>query len=125
MLNLDLPTEPYWIDLPRQVTVRIRPITTAIMAAAQATAARRLGAAKAAEAELDADMGRGLAFAFLVKALARHAILDWDGVGDSTGQPIAATAEAVERLMDLDDMAAAFWERATMPVHEVVTEGNA
>jgi len=28
MLTLDLPTEPYWRDLPRGVRVEIRPVTT-------------------------------------------------------------------------------------------------
>jgi len=86
MLTLDLPIEPYWLDLPRGVRVEIRPVTTAVMAAAQAGSARRLGALRAAEADLDPDMARGLAFAFLVKALARHAVTAWEGVGDTAGR---------------------------------------
>ena len=74
MLTLDLPVEPYWLDLPRGVRVEIRPVTTAVMAAAQAGSARRLGALRAAEAELDPDMARGLALAFLSKAPPRHAV---------------------------------------------------
>ena len=34
MLTLDLPIEPYWIDQPRGFRVEIRPVTTAVMAAA-------------------------------------------------------------------------------------------
>ena len=34
------------------------------------------------------------------------------------------TPEAVERLMDLDDIAAPFWDRATGPVSVVAAEGN-
>jgi len=64
MLTLDLPVEPYWLDLPRGVRVEIRPVTTAVMATAQAGSARRLGALRASEADLDPDMARGLAFAF-------------------------------------------------------------
>jgi hypothetical protein len=124
MLTLDLPTEPYWLDLPRGVRVEIRPVTTAVMAAAQAGSARRLGALRAAEADLDPDMARGLAFAFLVKALARHAVTAWDGIGDTSGQPLDLTPEHVERLMDLDDIAAAFWDRATGLVAAVALEGN-
>jgi len=59
-LTLDLPTEPYWLDLPRGVRVEIRPITTAVMAAAQAAASCRLGAARAEDPDLDPE---GLAFA--------------------------------------------------------------
>jgi hypothetical protein len=125
MLNLDFPVEPYWIDLPRGVRVEIRPVTTAVMAAAQAAASRRLGTVKAATPDLDPDMARGLAFAFLVKALARHAVTAWEGVGDAWGVPLPLSPEAVERLMDFDDIAAAFWDRATAPVAAVVMEGNA
>jgi hypothetical protein len=124
MLTLDLPAEPYWLDLPRGVRVEIRPVTTAVMAAAQAAASRRLGVVRAAGEDLDPDMARGLAFAFLVKALARHAVTAWDGIGDSSGKPLPLSPEAVERLMDLDDIAAAFWDQATRPVAAVVAEGN-
>lgn len=124
MLTLDLPTEVVWLDLPRGVRVEVLPITTALMAAAQAAAARRLGAVRAANPELDPDLARGLAFAFLVKALARHAVTAWEGVGDATGKPLPLSGEAVERLMDLDDIAAAFWDRATTPVTAVALEGN-
>jgi hypothetical protein len=125
MLTLDLPVEPYWLALPRGVRVEIRPVTTAVMAAAQAASARRLSALRAAEPELDPDMARGLAFAFLVKGLARHSILAWEGIGDTAGKPLPLSPDAVERLMDLDDIAAAFWDRATAPVATVAAEGNA
>jgi hypothetical protein len=102
MLTLDLPAGPYWLDLPRGVRVEIQPVTIAVMAAAQAAASRRLGTIKVATPELDPDMARGLAFAFLVKALARHAVTAWEGVGDVSGAPLPLSPEAVERLMDFD-----------------------
>jgi hypothetical protein len=125
MLSLDLPTEPYWVDLPRGVRVEIRPVTTAVMAAAQAAAQRRLAALREADTEMDPDLARGLAFALLVKALARHAVTAWEGVGDAAGKPLPLSPEAVERLMDLDEMASAFWERALLPIRTVAAEGNA
>jgi len=125
MLTLDIPTEPYWIDLPRGVRVEIRPVTTAIVAAAQASAHRRLAALREADAEIDPDLERGLAFAFLVKSLARHAVTAWEGVGDADGNPLPLSPEAVERLMDLDEMASAFFDRALIPVRKVAAEGNA
>jgi hypothetical protein len=125
MLSLDLPTEPYWLDLPRGVRVEIRPVTTAVMAAAQAAAQRRLAALREADVEMDPDLARGLAFALLVKALARHAVTAWEGVGDADGKPLPLSPEAVERLMDLDEMASAFWERALLPIRTVAAEGNA
>jgi len=125
MLTLDLPTTPYWLALPRGVRVEISPVTTAVMAAAQAASARKLGAQREAEPDLDPDMSRGLAFAFLVKALARHAVTAWEGVGDTAGKPLPLSPDDIERLMDMDDIAAAFWDRATSPVVAVATEGNA
>jgi hypothetical protein len=125
MLSLDLPTEPYWVDLPRGVRVEIRPVTTAVMAAAQAAAQRRLATLREADTEMDPDLARGLAFALLVKALARHAVTAWEGVGDAAGKPLPLSPEAVERLMDLDEMASAFWERALLPIRTVAAEGNA
>ena len=53
------PDCPDWLDLPRGVRVEIRPVTTAVMAAAQAGSARRLGALRAATEDLDPDMARG------------------------------------------------------------------
>jgi hypothetical protein len=125
MLSLDLPTEPYWVELPRGVRVEIRPVTTAVMAAAQAAAQRRLATLREADTEMDPDLARGLAFALLVKALARHAVTAWEGVGDANGKPLPLSPEAVERLMDLDEMASAFWERALLPIRTVAAEGNA
>jgi len=104
--------------------VEIRPVTTAVMAAAQAGLARRLGALQASEADHDPDMARGLTFELLVKALPRHAVTAWDGVGDTTDKPLPLSPEAVERLMDLDDMATAFWDLATGAVAAVAMEGN-
>ena len=40
MLTLSLPTGPYWLALPHGVRLRIRPVTTAVLSAAQARAQR-------------------------------------------------------------------------------------
>ena len=45
-------------------------------------------------------------------------------MGDAAGKPLPLSPEAVERLMDMDEMAAAFWDRATGPVAAVALEGN-
>ena len=58
------------------------------------------------------------------ETLARHAVTAWEGVGDAAGKPLPLSPEAVERLMDMDEMAAAFWDRATGPVGAVALEGN-
>jgi hypothetical protein len=46
--------------------------------------------------------------AALVKALARLAIQEWDGVGDADGEPAQVTPEAVDALLDLWPIAEAF-----------------
>lgn len=123
MLTLDIPTEPRWLDLPDGVRLRVRPVTTAVMQAAQSGAARRLEAAREA-GPLDPDWERGLAFLYLVQGLARHAVLDWQGVGDAAGTSLPLSPEAVDRLMEHDAIASAFWMRATAPVQALVAEGN-
>lgn len=124
MLTLDFPTEPYWLDLPRGVRVEIGPVTTAVMGAAQAGSARRLGALRALEADLDPDMACGLAFASLVK---RSPITpsDREGVRDAAGKPLPLFHYAVERLMDMDEVvAAALCDHAAGPGASVASEGN-
>lgn len=125
MLKLDLPTEPYWADLPHGVRVRIKPVTTAIISAAQHRAAR-LGreAAEAAGGELDPDLSRGLAFVLMAKALARFAVEDWEGVADAAGDPLPFSPDLAERLMDIESMASAFWDAAIKPIQVVTSEGN-
>jgi hypothetical protein len=106
MLTLDLPTEPYWLDLPRGVRVEIRPVTTAVMAAAQTAAQRRLAALREADTELDPDLARGLAFAFLAKALARHVVTAWEGVPPTPeARPMADSTRRVSVRLSLDDAA--------------------
>ena len=70
------------------------------MAAAQAGSALRLGALRAAEADLDPGMARGLALALLVKAFCRHAVSAWEGVGETTDRPLPFSSEAAELVED-------------------------
>jgi len=92
MLKLDLSNEPTWLDLGHGVRVQLRPLTTALMVAARNDPAVQ---------NLPEDAGdeeSALAFA---KALARVAILDWEGVGDAKGNPIPVSPEAIGALLDL------------------------
>jgi hypothetical protein len=114
---------PRWLDLPHGVRVQVRPVTSAVVAAAQSAGRRRLSALSEEE-RADADWLAGLAFATTVAEIARLSILAWEGVQDDAGAPAPVTAEAVEALMQQDDLAFAFWVAATATLHEVVTEGN-
>jgi len=99
MLKLDLSNEPTWLDLGHGVQVKLRPLTTALMVAARGDpAVQALG-------EDAGDEESALAFA---KALARVAILDWEGVGDADGNPIPVSPEAIDALLDLWPLFEAF-----------------
>ncbi len=130
MLTLSFPTGPYWLALPHGVRLRIRPVTTAVLAAAQARAQRDVEALRTEPppdfADLsDPDVARGVAFATLVKALARHAIVAWEGVGDVDGAPLDFAPDHAAALMDIEEMATAFWSAAMAPLDKVTAEGNA
>lgn len=92
MLTLDLTNAPRWHDLAAGVRVQLRPLTTALMVATRSD--------PAVEAVLDeaSDEERAVAFA---KALARRAVLAWDGIGDADGKPIDPSADAIDALLDI------------------------
>jgi hypothetical protein len=78
MLTLDLTNAPRWHDLAPGVRVQLRPLTTALMVAT------RSDPAVEAVPEEASDEERAVAFA---KALARRAVLAWEGIGDADGNP--------------------------------------
>ena len=92
MLTLDLTNEPRWHDLAHGVRVQLRPLTTALMVATRSD--------PDVEAVPDAtsDETRALIFA---KALARRALLDWEGVGDADGNVITPSPQAIDALLDI------------------------
>lgn len=103
MIRLDLKREPHWLDLGHDVRVHVRPCSTALVMAARAAAARaNVGV------PIDDEASVGLRTAALVKALARLAVDDWEGVGDTEGKPVAVTPEGLDALLDLWPIAEAF-----------------
>ena len=92
MLTLDLSNEPRWHDLAPGVRVQLRPLTTALMVAT------RSDPAVEAVSEDASDEERAVAFA---KALARKAVLAWEGVGDADGNAINPSPEAIDALLDI------------------------
>lgn len=99
MLNLDLTNTPRWHDLVPGVRVQLRPLTTALMVAT------RSDPAVEAVAEEASDEERAGAFA---KALARRAVLAWEGIGDADGNAIEPTPEAIDALLDIWPLFEAF-----------------
>ncbi|PRX29004.1 hypothetical protein SAMN05216257_10485 [Meinhardsimonia xiamenensis] len=92
MLRLDLSNEPRWYELAPGVRVQLRPLTTALMVGARGDPAVEAVPAEASDEE------RALAFA---KALARRAVLAWEGVGDGEGNALEPSPEAIDAFLDL------------------------
>jgi len=99
MLRLDLSNAPHWLDLMPDLRVQLSPLTTALMVAA------RNDDAVTALPEEASDEERALVFA---KAIARIAILDWEGVGDAEGSVIKPSPETIDALLDIYPVFEAF-----------------
>ena len=97
MLTLDLTHAPRWIELIPGLRVQLRPLTTALMVAARADPALDLSPA----AGDDIPMATEALALTMAKALARQAILDWEGVGDAEGQPLPVSPAAIDALLDI------------------------
>lgn len=92
MLTLDLTNAPSWCDLIPGVRVKLRPLTTALMVAARGDPAI---------ADLSEGSATEEAALAMAKALARRAILDWEGIGDIEGEPLPVSPAAIDALLDL------------------------
>jgi hypothetical protein len=92
MLTLDLTNAPQWCDLIPGVRLRLRPLTTALMVSARGDPAI---------ADLPEGTATEEAALAMAKALARRAILAWEGIGDADGTPIEPSPEAIDALLDI------------------------
>ena len=108
MLTLDLTNAPRWHDLAPGVRVQLRPLTTALMVATRSDPTVEAVPDETANDDPDdtndtdpaaiSDEERAMVFA---KALARRAVLAWEGVGDADGNPIDPRPEAIDALLDI------------------------
>ena len=92
MLTLDLTNAPQWCDLIPGVRVKLRPLTTALMVSARGD--------PAIEALPDTATQEELALA-MAKAVARRAVLDWEGVGDDAGNAVPVSPEGIDALLEI------------------------
>ena len=92
MIRINLSPEPQWLDLGHDVRLQLLPLTTALM-----VATRSDPAVQALEADASND-SRAAAFA---AALARRAVINWEGVGDESGTVIAVSPEGIDALLSL------------------------
>jgi hypothetical protein len=115
-----------WVELPHGVRLRVAPLTTVVVAAAQASARRRalelLGKEELPEQE---NLRRGVALMLTIQALGRECIRAWEGVVDEEGAMVPAAPEAIEVLLSHEEMAFAFFDAVMAPLRVVEAEGNA
>ena len=92
MIRIQLSPEPQWLDLGHGVRLQLLPLTTALMVA---TRSDRVVQGLVADASNDS---RAAVFA---AALARRAVVDWEGVGDAEGNVLPVTPEGIDALLSL------------------------
>ncbi len=125
MIRLNLKKEPYWLDLPSEVRVLVRPLSTAIMSAAQSMVIKQIKALQAENNLENEQIRLGLSQSLLIKALAVAAITEWEGVFLPEGEEIAAINEqSICDLMDIWFIGQEFWEKYTTSFFLLETEGN-
>lgn len=139
MLRLNLQKKPYWLDLPADVKLKVRPLSTAIMSAAQSSVIKQItdwrqerksrlevGADVSDLADVDDEETRhGLSESLLIKAMARGAVIEWQGVLNSAGDaPAVVNDQAVNDLMDIWFIAQDFWKKYTTSLSLLDAEGN-
>ncbi|ARO53823.1 hypothetical protein B2G69_06430 [Methylorubrum zatmanii] len=117
MLRLPVPADELsWLDLLPGVRVRVRSATPAAMIAARAEAGQAYRPENAPEGEEAPDNRRWNAAELLVRALARYAIVEWEGVGSAEGEPVPVTPANVDGLMKVWRAFDAFDRLYVMPV---------
>ena len=92
MIRINLSPEPQWFELGHGVRLLLLPLTTALMVATRSDPAVQA---------LEADASNDSRAAIFAAALARHAIVDWEGVGDADGSVIAVSPEGIDALLSL------------------------
>ena len=92
MIRLNLTATPQWLDLAPGLRLLVGPLTTALMVSARADIA--------IESLPEAASTEELALA-MAKAVARRAILEWDGVGNADGDPVPVSPEGIDALLEI------------------------
>ena len=127
MLKLNLKNDPYWLDLPGKVRVKVTPVSTAIMGAAQAMALeeyRRMVDGGALDPANDA-LRKGTSESLLIKALAQLSILEWEGVyAADSDNPAPVNDQNVADLMNMWLVAQDFLKLYVTQFTLLVMEGN-
>ena len=92
MIRLNLTATPQWLTLAPGLRLLVGSLTTALMVSARAD--------MAIEALPDTATTEELALA-MAKAVARCAILEWEGVGDADGNSVPVSPEGIDALLEI------------------------
>ena len=92
MIRLNLTAAPAWLTLAPDLRLLMAPLATALMVSDRADPAIEALPAKATQEELALTMA---------KAVARRAVLDWEGVGDDAGNVVPVTPEGIDALLEI------------------------
>ena len=92
MIRLNLTATPEWLDLAPGLRLLVGPLTTALMVSARADLA--------VEALPEGSSQEELALA-MAKAVARRAVLDWEGVGDDAGDVVPVSPKGIDALLEI------------------------
>jgi len=92
MIRLNLTAAPAWLTLAPGLRLLVAPLTTALMVSARADLAIEALADTATQEELALTMA---------KAVARRAVLDWEGVGDDAGNIVPVSPEGIDALLEI------------------------
>ena len=92
MIRLQLSPDPQWLDLGHGVRLQLLPLTTALMVATRSDPAVQ---------DIDPEASNDARAAIFAGALARRAVVDWEGVGDESGAVVAVSPEGIDALLSL------------------------
>ena len=139
-VQLNIPTKPYWLDLPHGVKLYVKPCTVLITETARSAAVRVISDIRdGAEAVRDVGLLEKLGVDFTnpdqmdavgrvtyAVAIARAAIMAWVDVvlEQDSEEPAPVNAGTVQELMLIPSMADVFLDKYTRPIEQLVTEGN-
>jgi hypothetical protein len=92
MIRINLSPEPQWLDLGHGVRLQLLPLTTALMVATRSDPEVQ---------DLDLNASNDSRAAVFAAALARRAVIEWEGVGDDDGNLLPVTPEGIDALLSL------------------------
>jgi len=91
-IRLNLTASLSWLTLAPGLRLLVAPLTTALMVSARADLAIEALADTATQEELALAMA---------KAVARRAVLDWEGVGDDAGEVVPVSPGGIDALLEI------------------------